>query len=527
VIRSNIGWVCTHSENRGYGLKSEKMASESTISGSRAEYRGISQWMERVLKELEHVRTAPDADAVHDLRVALRRCRSLSAVMEEVDPDPAWPEMRKLGRKLFRQLGELRDTQVLEEWVTKLSEEADPVRKCLLNSLGKSEAEERDAALRAAAKFDEKEWKKLERVLSHRARAVPPNSLAAQSLAVERLEAAKELHLHALRTEKAEPWHELRIGVKRFRYTVESLLPELYETWGENLKRVQDLLGDVHDLDVLSETMRRVASEEATAVRDGWAQRIAAERQARLEEYRELSMGTKRVWLEWKEGLPHGKRLEAAALARLRATARALDAHRGRAAEVARLALRLYEGFGRIKAGDPFVDREFRKVMRAAARVHGIGAGFPSHSPQKAARKFLRGMSLPLGWTEAEWDLLRMVVRYHRGEEPKAKDKAFARLEKAEQQAVCAMAGVLRMARVLRKCGVVSTKGLQVENSVDALIVRAPGLEDSEAAAARLAAGKHLLETVLERPLIVQRIGVLPQIVEMPKKEETLQVASD
>src|SRR6202049_1368053 len=135
------------------------MATGSTIPGSQDEQRGLTYWMERVLKELEEVRTAPDADAVHDLRVALRRCRSLAAVMEEVDPDPAWPEMRKIGRKLFRQLGELRDTQVLEEWVGKLGSENDAVRAGLLTFLGKNETEERDAALRAAGKFDAKGWK--------------------------------------------------------------------------------------------------------------------------------------------------------------------------------------------------------------------------------------------------------------------------------------------------------------------------------------------------------------------------------
>ena len=91
------------------------------MAGSRAEHRGLTYWMERTLKELEKVRETPDADAVHNLRVAIRRCRSVAAVMQEVDPDPAWPEMKKLGRKLFRQLGELRDTQVLEEWTRRLS----------------------------------------------------------------------------------------------------------------------------------------------------------------------------------------------------------------------------------------------------------------------------------------------------------------------------------------------------------------------------------------------------------------------
>jgi CHAD domain-containing protein len=496
------------------------------IPGSKGEHRGLIYWMERVLKELDEVRSAPDADAVHDLRVALRRCRSLAAVMEEVDPDPAWPEMRKVGRKLFRQLGELRDTQVLEEWAGKLGSENDAVRERLLAHLGKNEAEEREAALRAAGKFDAKAWKSYERVLGHRARVVAPNSPAAKSLALERMLAARELHLRALRTEKPEPWHELRIGVKRFRYTVESLLPELYESWGENLKRVQDLLGEVHDLDVLAETVAQVAGDELEEVRARWRERIAAERQLRLDEYRQLSMGEKRLWQEWKEGLPQAKQVEAAAMARLRATARAMDASHGKAAQVTRLALRLYGELRRVRAGRPFSDRHQQKVMRAAACLHAIGTGLRAKSPERAARKLLRKLPLPVGWTEAEWELLGMVVRYHRGQEPKAKDKGFARLTKEEQLALCGMAGVLRLARVLRKCGVVSSKGLQVERSVDALIVRVPGLEDTETSAACVAAGKHLLETVLERPLIVQTVPGAPKIVELPRVVERAQIAA-
>ena len=389
------------------------------------------------------------------------------------------------------------------------------------------EAEEKEAALRAAGKFDAKAWKSYERVLGHRARVVAPNSLAAKSLALERLLAARELHLRALRTEKPEPWHALRIGVKRFRYTVEGLLPELYESWGEDLKRVQDLLGEVHDLDVLAETILRVAGDEPEEARAGWMERIAAERERRLEEYRELSMGERRLWQEWKEGLPQGEQVEAAAMARLQATARALEAEsRESGAGFADRRCDCMRSFAALKTGAVFAKSSLQKVMRAAAQLHGIGAGLRAKSPEKAARKFLRRLPLPVGWTEPEWDLLGMAVRYHRGEEPRVKQKGYARLTKEEQQAVCAMAGVLRLARVLRKCGVESSKDLRVERSVDALIVRAPGLEDSEAAAARVAAGKHLLETVLERPLMVQRVAVEVKVVEMPRKEEAEQVAA-
>jgi CHAD domain-containing protein len=182
--------------------------------------------MNRVLEELADFHEAPDPETVHDLRVAIRRCRSLAAVMAEVDPDSAWPEMRKTARKLFRGLGAVRDAQVLEGWIKKLSAENDPFRAQLLASLEAEEKQRTDDALRVAGKFDKKEWAELERHLRRRSRLIPVGGLAAECLALERLEEARELHNRALRSEKPKPWHALRIGLKKFRYTLEGLLPE-------------------------------------------------------------------------------------------------------------------------------------------------------------------------------------------------------------------------------------------------------------------------------------------------------------
>jgi CHAD domain-containing protein len=476
--------------------------------------------MERTLKELDKVRTAPDADAVHDLRVALRRCRSIAAVMEEVDPDPAWPEMRKLGRKLFRQLGQLRDTQVLEEWVKNLSPETDPIRQRVLNTLAADENELRAAALRVAGKFDEKAWKKFERRLRLRARLVPIDSLGAECLALERLEAAKELHSHALRSERPTAWHELRIGVKRFRYTVESLLPARYEIWGDDLKRLQDLLGDVHDLDVLASTIDEASVQDPDEVRAVWNERIASERHHRLEAYRQLALGKNSLWQSWRQSLPQGNRLQAAAMARLRSTAKALDDNPKRTTQVSQITMKLYDGLVRVEASSVFGSKSKRKLLRAAARLHAIGSALETKPPQKAARDYLRDMIGPQGWTHEEWDLLGNIVRYHRGALPDPKHKAFGRLEDEQQKIVSALAGVLRLARVLRKCAVTSAIGLRVEKSVDAFIVYVPGLQESEEAAARLAAGKYLLEASLGRPLLLKALPPQPKVVELPRREE-------
>jgi CHAD domain-containing protein len=496
------------------------MATGSTLPGPRPEVRGLPYWMERVLKELDSVRESPEPDAVHDLRVAIRRCRSVAAVMEEVDPNSAWPQMRKLGKKLFRQLGALRDKQVLEEWIRQLGPESDPIRDRLLAVFEAQEKEFQASALKAAEKFNQKSWKKLERRLRRRSRLVPSDGLAAECLALERLEAVKELHLRAVRAEKTEAWHALRIGVKRFRYTVESLLPARYEEWSENLKRVQDLLGEVHDFDVLSAKIEETAGglEESKIT---WGERLAAQRHQRIEAYRQLTIGDGGLWQQWRQQLPQGNRILTAAQARLRSTARALELNTQRATLVSRVATRLFDRLAHLHVEPTLRDKNTRKIMRAAARLHGIGTGLDAESPRRAARKYLKAMTIPPGWSETEWQIMSSVVRYHRGGLPDSNQKSFSRYSPDEQKMIGSMAGVLRLSRALIKSGVTSAAGLRVEKSVEALIVNVPGLGESEENATRLAAGKYLLESSLGLPVIVKALPVMPNVIQLPRKEET------
>jgi CHAD domain-containing protein len=497
-------------------------------SGTPPEQRGLSFWMYRVVKELENVRTSPDPDAVHDLRVAMRRCRSVAAVMEEVDPDPAWPAMRKVARKLFHGLGALRDAQVMDEWVKKLAPETDPVRIQLQSRFESSEPGLRESALRAAGKFDQKAWKRLERNLRQRSRLVPAGSLAAECLALERFESARELHAKALRTEKSNPWHALRIGLKRFRYTAESLLPDKYLAWSDNLKRLQDLLGELHDLDVLSALVRKSDSLESEESRKSWEDAMASERHQRMETYRQLTLGKTSLWNEWRSGLPTNGRVEEAAMARLRATARAVDPRPYRTSQVSRIALATFDVLRRADSASAFSGGSLRRILGGAARLHGVDGNTADGSPQKAARKFLLSLPIPPGWSQEEWELLAFAVRYHRGAEPKTKSGPFSKLSAERQDQVRALAGVLRFARALRKCGVESGAGFRAEKSAEAVVLHVPGLADDVSVAARLAAGKHLLEEFLRTTLIVKPAIKAGKVVPLPERQvPEFSVASD
>jgi hypothetical protein len=117
--------------------------------------------------------------------------------------------------------------------------------------------------------------------------------------------------------------------------------------------------------------------------------------------------------------------------------------------------------------------------------------------------------------------LLADIVRYQRGTEPNDKQKRFAKMGESQRRTIFVLSGILGLARVLRKCGIEANTGFSAENSVDAIILRIPGLEDTAETAARLAAGKHLLESTLARPLIVKAAPVAPNVIELPRKTET------
>src|SRR5580698_6666615 len=265
---------------------------------------GLDVWMYRVLELAEEVRNGWKSREVHDLRVALRRCRTMADALSEVNPDRGWRELKKVSRKLFRALGALRDTQVEQEWLKKLSAPGDPVRKHMLKVLAGAQKEHRAKARGALDDFDRKGWRKSVQRLRGKAQFFPLESVVFQRLALTRLNEAAELNERARKNRSRIAWHRLRIGLKGFRYTLENFMPQRHAPWSADLKRIQDQLGEVHDLDVLRALVRRHRArlQEADVLR--WFQLIEEARQPRLEKFRSVvgGGGKESLWLAWRAG---------------------------------------------------------------------------------------------------------------------------------------------------------------------------------------------------------------------------------
>jgi CHAD domain-containing protein len=459
--------------------------------------------MQRVLEECDRAAVEFAADPVHDLRVALRRCRSLADGLMSLDPDPCWKQMKKAGKELFRVLGALRDTQVMEEWVNKLSGPGDPVASTVLCSLAFREAEHKQQALRALGQFDRKQWKKWTQALPRRSTRIPTGGLLFRHLALERWMGAYELGRRALRSRSPQAWHDLRIGLKRFRYIVENFLPDQHESWIEDLKELQDLLGEVHDLDVLWTTALEMKVFPDDQARLRWRARILEERDRRIQRYREKMVGKNSRWHDWRAQLPKGREIEAAAFSRLKLWASLLDPDFPHSRHVARLALELYDGVFARQRQTPESFSE-RTILRLAALLHDVGRSRQQKGHHKVGCRMIEKLVPPLGYTRATLHLVAAVTRYHRGALPRRGQKTFDGLAVSERQTATRLAAVLRLANALDQDRSQRIDRLQPIESDGALVILARGYNPWHRSAESVAAARHLLENVCRRPILVK-----------------------
>jgi exopolyphosphatase/guanosine-5'-triphosphate,3'-diphosphate pyrophosphatase len=463
--------------------------------------------MEHVLVECDRAAEGFETDPVHDLRVALRRCRSLADGLIAMDPHPAWKEMKKSGKKLFQALGELRDMQVMQEWIEKLSDGAetasDPVVVKLLNHVHAREAECKQLAWKDLQQFDRKKWRQWSRTLPGRASRLRPGSVAYQHLALEKWTDGYELHKRAVRTRSQVALHALRIGIKRFRYTVENFLPAQHAIWGRDLKELQDLLGEIHDLDILWATAMEILAFPDVDSRARWRERITRERKQRVDRYWEMMIGRQSLWQVWRAALPSGPQLRAAAMNRLQVWAGFLDPNFAHAQRVAKLALSLYDGLRKAEllAADAAYDS--RAILQAAALLHDVGRAEGNQDHQKSSYRLIRKLARPLGWSARELELTAVVARYHRGALPRPRKKTMQRLELAERRVAMQLAGVMRLANALDPKNGILPK-LVVEASDHSVVVQAAGYAPLERSGEDAAAARHLLETLLRMPVIVK-----------------------
>ena len=232
---------------------------------------------------------APDPDAVHDLRVALRRLRSALRLLGGPEQVAREPEVKALQDAL----GVVRDLQVERAWLRGLPPGAvDPAARRALAAWGER------SLVRAGGELDRafRTWRgrtvpSLRRALvgqGGRGRLGGPAVARSVRDQLRRLERRLERARARLTPRRA---HRLRVAVKEARYLVELVAPAFAGPAGRTLAELvplQEGLGELHDTDVRVVRLARRVVAGAAPARSGAASLLRSVRRDRRRRERDL-----------------------------------------------------------------------------------------------------------------------------------------------------------------------------------------------------------------------------------------------
>ena len=233
----------------------------------------------RMLHGVEH----GDVRALHRTRVASRRLRELVPVLQ-LDRSLSQKLMRRL-RQVTAHLGSVRELDVLLLVLDELHDSGRQTEKAL-HRLQSAIAEERNGARqRLFEKLPTAELRRLVKKLEDIANALDPHDRSpnrreevASRWAVDARIAKRAERLHrAIETAGAvylpDRLHAVRIAVKKLRYALELRDEFAGARSGADvraLRRAQDVLGRMHDLQMLTDRARQVQTQLTPADARTW-----------------------------------------------------------------------------------------------------------------------------------------------------------------------------------------------------------------------------------------------------------------
>ena len=230
----------------------------------------LSTHSRQLLRQRSRVIRTGDRGAVHDLRVATRRLQEVIDFCGDALPHRPARRLARRARRIRRELGPLRNIDVLRELVARFSKELNATQRRSLAPVERRLASDAAALRRPGDKDGARKGDARMKVPGVRKRIQAlrrgprlPASFSIRKRAAEVVEdrtVTLEAALWEARTGSPAALHALRIRIKRYRYALEILdragirkaRPAIVSA-----RSAQTSLGEVHDLDVFLELLRR------------------------------------------------------------------------------------------------------------------------------------------------------------------------------------------------------------------------------------------------------------------------------
>lgn len=208
--------------------------------------------------QLKRCRTRFSNDAVHDVRVALRRLLALIRLLDSVLPRP---RLRKLERAFKDQLDDfddLRDTQVLLDEISKVRQEF-PQLEQLQDHLKTDEKGLLNDLRGRIKKFKCGKVKRGIRKTRKSLKDEIKTDLTSPILrSVDEAFLVTKKRLGRVNPSQPASIHRVRVAFKKFRYKVEIVHPLLKDFPEENFKPMNDyqsMMGRIQDLEIIMRTL--------------------------------------------------------------------------------------------------------------------------------------------------------------------------------------------------------------------------------------------------------------------------------
>ncbi|PJB72911.1 MAG: hypothetical protein CO095_06380 [Armatimonadetes bacterium CG_4_9_14_3_um_filter_58_7] len=281
--------------------------------------RTILKQFHRFLAHEEGTRLGEDIEELHDMRVASRRMRAAFRVFGKAIGKPLIAPYQHQLQWIAWELGKVRDLDVFLAYLREYRGACLPENRQGLGAL----IQDRESARRGArtallAAIDSEQFSNFKQSFAaFLDEELPPlfalrdgHKTVAQGAAKDlrkRFQAVIDYDERVQVSPSPETFHELRIAIKRFRYSAE-FFRDIYEGTLDPViaecRQMQDALGEMHDVDVHRSYLTGFAISLRNGVQSSREQRAAIDALLQSESSRRAEQQRKfeRVWGEWEQG---------------------------------------------------------------------------------------------------------------------------------------------------------------------------------------------------------------------------------
>jgi CHAD domain-containing protein len=513
--------------------------------------------LEAFLHEIEGVRSAEDIEHIHRMRVASRRLRAALPLFESCFPPRNFRMWMQELQKITRALGDARDTDVQIAFLVQLKKKRAQKKDGIFPAGGRPAVPQDDAETFLLMQLQKKRRKLQSAVLSalenlekgdtpediragctdlvtrgrdartHRDwMGIPPVAAARIS---RRLDALREYERWVHDPDAVAEHHAMRIAAKKLRYTMEIYAPVFRRNLKKPLsrvKKIQEILGDLHDCDVWIDTVMKMLLDERSSSRTGlnpphlqtsrvtsYRHFLSEREKERKQIYRRFvryweSVGRAGLWDELRSTMTNGRK-ERFRLRKIstddeiRSSVSLLSARfpdgMAHCHTVTTLALRMFDDLAPLHQ----MHAHERLLLECACSLHDIGLkyGQKGHA-RRSEEMIISDDTLPIDIIDR--GMIGMISRTHRGKVRLESDGIFSLLSSEQQKNVRMLASLIRVADGLDVLRLGSVTSVHCSAGAHEVVIQTSALRDASAEIERAFERGDLFRQVFGQTLVIR-----------------------